>query len=121
MKYYIFATALFILILIGVAYLYYLSQFQDLMVRPNISTFYFNWLTCKVTGGRWETAGIYPEFRCIHKYPDGGKSCRSSTECRGLCISKGDGTGYCKYDDNPFGCYSTVEDFREGRGVYCID
>lgn len=103
-KNYIFATAL--LILIGIAINIYLSQDER---------------SCKATGGEWIIAGAAQQFICVHKYSDGGKPCSSSAECEGSCISKDDGTGYCKTDDNPFGCYRTIEDFREGVPALCTD
>ena len=79
-------------------------------------------VTCENEGGEWIQAGLSQEFRCVHKYFDGGKPCSSSNECIGGCIvSDLSGSAYCKHDDNPFGCYATIEDFREQPSIICVD
>lgn len=117
--YYIFAIVL--LILIGIGIYSYIRQVEQHPQGPNITTVPTDEESCKATGGDWVRAGLAQEFRCVHKYSDGGKPCNSSTECKGSCISKDDGTGYCKNDDNPFGCYHTIEDFRAGMPALCVD
>lgn len=77
---------------------------------------------CASEGGRWEVSGLLGEFWCIHTFPDGGKACENSDECEGDCvIGFPDGAGHCKKDDNPFGCYATIEAFTNGGGILCRD
>ena len=77
--------------------------------------------SCVSTDGEWIRAGLAQQFRCVHEHSDGGKDCNSSDECEGLCIVKDSNSpAYCKHNDNPFGCYATVEDV-ETQGILCID
>jgi len=77
---------------------------------------------CMREGGEWKKAGLTGIYRCIHKYPDGGKPCTSSNECIGLCIVTGPNIpGFCKYDDSPFGCYATIENVQRGEPILCVD
>lgn len=78
--------------------------------------------TCRAEGGRWMLVGLEGTYQCIHRYPDAGKPCSSSQECTGGCIiTDQQSASFCKEDDNPFGCYATIEDFHAGRGIMCID
>ena len=77
--------------------------------------------SCKLTGGEWVRVGFRQLFECVHIYSDGGKTCKSSTECESSCISNYNGIGYCKGDDSPYGCYRTIEDFKKGKPVLCVD
>ena len=78
-------------------------------------------VSCKATGGEWLRVGLAQQFRCIRKYTDGGKPCNSSNECLGSCLPTDYGKGYCKYDDNNFGCHTTIEDFKAGIPALCVD
>lgn len=62
-------------------------------------------------------------YRCIHSFNDGLKSCKASTDCKGGCIveDQTDPVAFCKPDDNPFGCYATIEDWNKSHVLLCRD
>jgi len=80
-------------------------------------------MNCEQQGGLWKSAGELRKFYCIHPYSDGGKLCKSSDECMGLCLAKPEDLklSFCQFDDNPFGCFSSVEDFRRDGAILCRD
>ena len=72
-------------------------------------------ISCAVTGGEWRREGLAGVFRCVHKYADAGKPCQSSDECLGGCIVLSyNSPAQCKSDDSPFGCFTTIENFKKG-------
>lgn len=88
---------------------------------------------CAAAGGLYERAGMLGWYRCTKSFPDGGKVCRDNDECMGgRCMADGgemtfnrDGspkpmTGVCAVNDNPFGCYATIEDGYP-TGTLCVD
>ena len=119
--YYIFAIAL--LVLIGIGIYSYIQQAEQPVEEPNKKTTSVptNEESCAASGGEWVRAGLAGVFRCVREYSDGGKSCNSSAECEGPCLARDDNTGYCKNNDNSFGCYRTIEDFKEGIPELCVD
>ena len=70
-----------------------------------------------MNGGEWLQRGIagQAEF-CRVSFPDGGKSCNSSEECKGGCViytppAFGEPTpsvGVCSYDNDPFVCHASI-------------
>ena len=76
---------------------------------------------CLAEGGEWKPAGLLGIPRCIHTFEDGGNVCESSDDCLGDCLVNSDGEGYCKYDDNPFGCSQTIESYLTGGPAICVD
>lgn len=115
-----------ILVLVIVAFIslfYVINQEQKSNTFPvkNLSSVQNDEESCRATDGEWIGTGLAQTFMCVHKYSDGGKFCNSSDECEGFCIAKEDGSGYCKNDDNPFGCYRTIENFRAGIPTICTD
>jgi len=67
--------------------------------------------------------GLTPVPVCLTKYPDGGKPCKSSSECKsGFCIrTRRSGDSYCQEkDDKPSWCDEelTVEQFIEEKEAY---
>mgnify|MGYP004071849521 CR=1 FL=1 len=87
---------------------------------------------CAAAGGTYEQAGMLGWFRCTQSFADGGKVCRDGDDCMGRCMSDGTGaafnedgtpkpvTGVCAANDNPFGCYATIED-GFSTGTLCVD
>jgi hypothetical protein len=61
---------------------------------------------CKLAGGEVAIAGMFANEICVMPYADGGKVCRKSSECLGLCLveSETSKTGTCSLNDNRFGC-----------------
>ncbi|MBI5411579.1 hypothetical protein HZA43_00195 [Candidatus Peregrinibacteria bacterium] len=76
---------------------------------------------CEETGGKIGFVGFDGMPLCIHEYPDKRKPCTSSDECEGTCEANKDGAGFCKVNDNPYRCHLTIEDFRAGKQMLCID
>jgi len=77
---------------------------------------------CFDSGGEWKKAGRAGNFMCIHTYADGGKPCTSSDDCISSCIVvTTEKDAFCKYSDNPFGCYNIIEDYRETGSIICVD
>ena len=84
---------------------------------------------CFESGGEWKRAGMMGNFHCIHNHPDAGSPCTSSDDCIGPCIvtrtleedPKAIEKAFCKYDTNPFGCWSTIERFKEHGAILCRD
>lgn len=81
---------------------------------------------CKKSGGTWQPVGMRQSMACITKYPDAGKSCTDSSQCKGGCMDvtpynhKGARIGKCRVDDNRFGCFSYLVN-GEWRGSMCVD
>lgn len=75
---------------------------------------------CVAGGGNMKRVGDRGIFQCVHTYSDAGKACLSSNECLGDCIvsTANSFQGVCKSDDNPFGCFTTVE---KGGPLVCRD
>lgn len=91
-----------------------------------IYVFVYPPVSCLIKGDKWTKTGKRA-YTCLHTYPDGGKPCTSSQECEGSCqVGHRGQPDYCEYDNNPFGCYSLVEDCREVEGericqMICVD
>lgn len=83
-------------------------------------------LRCLVSGGKVEVAGILGAERCTLSYRDGGQVCTDSSQCEGDCrapINANDqnsASGTCQMNDNPFGCYASVENSQTGPAL-CVD
>ena len=81
---------------------------------------------CLASGGKIERAGIVGGERCTRPYVDGGQSCTDGDQCQGNCVADLDAaektnvSGTCQIDDNPFGCFVTVENGQTGPGL-CVD
>jgi len=78
---------------------------------------------CIESGGEWRSAGMIGNFICIQSYSDGGKECNSSSECQGKCVvaDAENPEPYCTSDNDPFGCFSTIEEFNENGAIVCRD
>ena len=83
---------------------------------------------CEAVGGEIRPDGLLRYERCHQYLPDGGQSCRDSSECLGRCVNVGDfvdygmpvDTGQCTWTNSPFGCFQEVVDGLADHGM-CID
>lgn len=85
---------------------------------------------CAAVGGRIANMGFGGGQGCVHPMPDAGKPCSDGSECQGgSCeLAKGAGpfaegapiVGECVKDDNPYGCFRTVEKGKFGNDL-CFD
>lgn len=82
---------------------------------------------CEQAGSEWRAVGMKQSMRCITKYPDAGKSCTDSSQCKGGCMDvtpynhKGAPIGKCKVDNDKFGCFSYLVKGERGGSRMCID
>lgn len=84
---------------------------------------------CAVRGGRMQPVGRMQTIQCVAPYADAGKRCTDSDQCAGQCRVP-DGAarpaqgaavvGRCQADDNPFGCFTRVEDGK-AEATLCVD
>lgn len=85
---------------------------------------------CAAAGGTYEQAGRLGWYRCTASFSDAGKVCTDSSECMGKCVTDKEiefddetgpleTTGVCAANDNPFGCYTTIEDGLPS--TICVD
>lgn len=76
---------------------------------------------CAAEGGNYEMAGRLGWMRCTQSFEDAGKVCTDSSDCMGKCLTDKEiefdeetgpkaTTGTCAANDNPFGCYTMVND-----------
>lgn len=75
---------------------------------------------CEKSGGKIEGVGIFGIPSCVVYYPDGGKPCKSESECEGMCFSPDNtsATAICERSEHDrFGCYSAIEN---GEVLYSI-
>lgn len=82
---------------------------------------------CKKAGGKVEPIGLYELPKCVLYYPDGGKTCKSETDCIGFCVSretlvaKTPATGICAHSEHDhYGCFSIIEN-GEAQHPICVD
>lgn len=82
---------------------------------------------CRAKGGTIRRLGMLGTPSCVTPFPDGGKACRSSSECTGDCFapegtSSGQvATGTCQMDTAAmFGCHIRIEEGVAGGGL-CVD
>lgn len=89
---------------------------------------------CFQQGGNWQRVCVAQEYTCVKPFPDAGKACKDSSECKGECLvelvtrCEGVGnctdpvvpepgaevTGICQRDDDPCGSFIFV---RKGRAL----
>ncbi|WP_156829796.1 hypothetical protein [Methylovulum miyakonense] len=74
-------------------------------------------IQCLAEGGKWLPMGMLKFSGCLHTSRDGGKPCKSSSECEFGCLaarhstSKTDNAlGQCAKTDSKFGCKAYVEE-----------
>ena len=79
---------------------------------------------CAEKGGTWQRICITQTLTCVLPYPDAGKPCNDSSECKGGCLASTSITklavGECKGTNDPCGCFSWVEKGRVVQGP-CFD
>ena len=84
---------------------------------------------CEAAGGVVQQAGRLGWQLCVQSFPDAGQACRGSEDCLGECRlaetagSVETGTpakGICQASDEPFGCYTRVEDGKATQAI-CVD
>jgi hypothetical protein len=83
---------------------------------------------CRKSGGSLRPVGKLQSIQCVVAYPDAGRSCHSSTQCRGDCrVPAGDDArpgqpvaGVCQATSDRFGCWAKVEGGRAQPAI-CID
>lgn len=82
---------------------------------------------CKKAGDTWRPVGIQQSMACIKKYPDAGKSCTDSSQCKGGCMDvtpyghKGKPIGKCRVDNDSFGCFVYLIHGERGGSGLCVD
>lgn len=85
-----------------------------------------NQRSCAALNGDYRRDGLAGYYGCYIAFPDGGKSCTSSSECYGICKADESGNGRpqipgkCSPSSNAFGCYGRVENGRIA-GTICVD
>lgn len=83
---------------------------------------------CEARHGRIMIAGLSGNEMCALPFPDAGRRCTDSSQCRGDCRYEGRvrlgagarAVGRCQSLDYPFGCRTTVEHGRVTPGL-CVD
>jgi putative hemolysin len=79
---------------------------------------------CTAAGGRIERRGRLGAELCVKPFADAGKACTDTSQCQGMCVSRGTDTaataGQCQTDNRLFGCYSQI---KGGKAVntICVD
>jgi len=79
--------------------------------------------SCKAQGGSWQPVCMLGSEYCVLSYADAGKSCTDSSQCQGKCLvvsAKIQPTGQCQLNNNPCGCFSSMENGQALPGL-CID
>ncbi len=80
-------------------------------------------MECLIKNNKYEKVGKTGYYRCVKVYSDGMIPCFSSRECEGDCIvrSESDKQAVCQPDDNPFGCWTTIEYYEIDSKIVCMD
>jgi len=87
--------------------------------------------SCARQGGSLQARGRAGTVMCVVPYADAGRSCASSSDCRGRCLAARteDGglpmvdapaPGRCQPDDKLFGCFAELDGGKVVRSM-CID
>lgn len=72
---------------------------------------------CEERGGYVAVAGLSGEEFCAEPTPDAGQMCSRASECSTICEAE---TRTCATHDNPFGCYSFLDDIGQVMMI-CAD
>jgi hypothetical protein len=81
---------------------------------------------CKAQNGDWRRVCMMGNYMCVSTFADAGKTCSSSSECGGRCLAEGSPdfgakvTGKCSVNNDPCGCFQTVENGEAQPGL-CVD
>ena len=84
------------------------------------------------SGGGYESSSPFGSPICQKDYADGGKVCRSRTDCTGRCLSDAPEnagavavgsvvTGRCEPQRSTFGCHGEVENGKLAEPYICDD
>ncbi|MBI1360442.1 MAG: hypothetical protein GC155_09210 [Alphaproteobacteria bacterium] len=82
--------------------------------------------SCKATGGDWRPVCRLGKPFCVVTYKDAGKACSGASDCSGRCMAQGSPnmgektTGVCAANNEPCGCFQTVEGGVAQPGL-CVD
>ena len=78
---------------------------------------------CMRLGGEWSKGGLAQTYTCVRSYSDGGKQCGTSNDCLGDCVVTNykNPDPHCDYDDSPYGCKASIEDFKKTGSLLCTD
>lgn len=85
---------------------------------------------CRAAGGEWGRFGAIAHlcgiYSCAPRTADGGKPCRSRSDCEYLCVARrpaalgAEAAGECAAVRSPFGCTTQVDGGRI-VGTVCLD
>lgn len=71
---------------------------------------------CKAQGGEVRGVGIFATPACVVPFSDGGRECKDSEECQGMCKAAPNvnigakGSGTCQADTHDiYGCYNEIK------------
>lgn len=87
--------------------------------------------SCAAKGGAIRNVCLAQMPACVRPYRDGGQPCTDKSQCEGMCLHQpGSGlsgprggdtiVGTCQRDNNPCGCFATVEAGQLAGGL-CVD
>jgi hypothetical protein len=87
---------------------------------------------CQRQGGRFDYRGLGLAPLCVIRTSDGGRECRSRSDCEGPCVGEAPRidltrvrpgqplVGQCTTERAHFGCFVAVENGRAGEAI-CVD
>lgn len=83
---------------------------------------------CAAQGGKVRPVCLSGTPMCVVPFRDAGKRCTGDRQCEGRCMLNGAPpknpktkvVGRCEANNNPCGCYTTVENGRVARSL-CVD
>lgn len=79
---------------------------------------------CLTKGGTYARRGMMGLYSCALPYADAGKVCRKASDCEGQCriedMDPDTKVGKCQATNDPFGCYSYLEENGQVVGI-CVD
>ncbi len=84
---------------------------------------------CVAKGGEVRLEGLRQLPVCVVSYPDAGKVCTDSSECKGRCLASeeitdysasGDVKGRCEADNSVFGCTAEIKNGKADIAT-CVD
>jgi hypothetical protein len=82
---------------------------------------------CAAKGGTVRPVCISRAPMCVIPYSDAGKRCTDKSQCKGRCLTdtgprpgKKKVEGRCEANNDPCGCFQTVEKGRLGSAL-CVD
>jgi hypothetical protein len=85
---------------------------------------------CRAAGGEWGRFGVHAQlcgiYTCVERTRDGGKPCRSTSDCEHRCVTEApprigaEAAGKCTANRSSFGCF-TYLDGGKIVGRVCAD